>query len=260
MEADVLLRVACFLGTLFFVATWELIYPRRQLIAAKGTRWFSNLSIVLINSLLLRIVFPITTLGVAAFASQRGWGLLRLIDLSYPAQVVLSVVVLDFAIYLQHVMFHTLPSLWRVHRMHHSDVDIDASTGVRFHPIEIVISMGLKFAVIILCGAPALAVLIFEVLLNATSMFNHANIFIPLKIDKLLRLVLVTPDMHRVHHSIYPNETHSNFGFNLAWWDRLFGTYRAQPRNGHTAMKIGIELFRESKYLRLGWLLLIPFL
>jgi sterol desaturase/sphingolipid hydroxylase (fatty acid hydroxylase superfamily) len=192
-------------------------------------------------------------------AESRGWGLFHLLDTPLWLSLVVSVAALDFAIYLQHRLFHAVPLLWRLHRMHHADLEIDVTTGARFHPIEILLSMIIKLGVVIALGAPAAAVLMFEVLLNATSMFNHGNVRLPLAADRLLRWVVVTPDMHRVHHSILPRETNSNFGFNLPWWDRLLGTYRPQPEAGHDGMTIGLDIFRDVRELRLDRLLLQPF-
>ncbi len=254
------IRLGIFFGILLLVALWELMAPRRALTESKGLRWVSNLGIVFLNSLVLRLVFPMVAVGMAFLAEERGWGLLNNFAPPYWLSVVISVVALDFVIWTQHVMVHAIPALWRLHRMHHADLDFDVTTGARFHPIEIILSMGIKLTVITALGPPALGVLIFEVLLNATAMFNHGNIRLPLGLDRLLRLVVVTPDMHRVHHSIIPREANSNFGFNLPWWDRLFGTYRDQPQEGHQGMTIGIKQFRESKYLGLHWLLLQPFL
>jgi sterol desaturase/sphingolipid hydroxylase (fatty acid hydroxylase superfamily) len=211
------------------------------------------------NELLVRLIVPAGAFGLALEAEKRGWGLLNNISVPYVAAILVAFVVLDLAIYLQHVMFHAVPVLWRVHRMHHADLDFDVTTGSRFHPIEIVLSLVLKLAVVGILGPPAAAVLLFEVVLNSTSMFNHANLRISQNIDAWLRLVLVTPDMHRVHHSIAVNETNSNFGFNLPWWDRALGTYRAQPEAGHERMTIGINLFRDAEQLRLDRMLLQPF-
>jgi sterol desaturase/sphingolipid hydroxylase (fatty acid hydroxylase superfamily) len=208
---------------------------------------------------MLRILFPIAAVGVALLGEEHGWGLLNAFTFPVWISVAVSVVTLDFAIYLQHVLFHAVPLLWRLHRMHHADLDIDVTTGVRFHPIEIALSMCIKLMVVVALGAPALAVLIFEVLLNATSLFNHGNIRIPLPFDRVLRWLVVTPDMHRVHHSWHPDETNSNFGFNLPWWDRLLGTYKDQPRDGHQGMTIGINQFREPSWERLDRMLIQPF-
>ena len=229
------------------MALWEAVAPRRALTVSKALRWANNLGVVCLNTVLVRVVFPGAAVGVALFVAEQGWGVFNYYALPYGLVVLLCVLVMDFAIYLQHVMFHATPALWRLHRMHHADLDFDVTTGARFHPIEILLSMLIKFAVIALLGAPALAVLIFEVLLNATSMFNHSNVRIPLNLDKVLRWFVVTPDMHRIHHSIEDDETNSNFGFNLPWWDRLLGTYRAQPRADHQDMVIGIQTFRDAK-------------
>ena len=228
------------------MAAWELVAPLRKQRIGRGTRWPNNLGIVLLDTALVRLAFPMTAVGLALVAEVRGWGLLHAFDDPWWLAVPLSVIFLDLAIYLQHVLFHAVPALWRLHRMHHADLEFDVTTGVRFHPIEILLSMGIKFGVIAALGTPAIAVVIFEVLLNATSMFNHGNVSIPVRLDRLLRWIVVTPDMHRVHHSIVVRETNSNFGFNLPWWDRLFGTYRDQPAAGHEGMTIGIEQFRDA--------------
>jgi sterol desaturase/sphingolipid hydroxylase (fatty acid hydroxylase superfamily) len=233
--------------------------PRRKQAISRGWRWPNNLGVVVINTLLIRILFPTTAVGLALFSEARGFGLFNVVGGPAWVGVVASVIILDLAIYLQHVLFHAVPALWRLHRMHHADLEFDVSTGLRFHPIEILLSMLIKFVVVAALGAPALSVLIFEVLLNATSMFNHANVRIPTWIDRVLRWIVVTPDMHRVHHSILSRETNSNFGFNLPWWDRLFGTYRAQPAAGHENMTIGIEQFRDSRELGLDRMLFQPF-
>ncbi|MFQ5456775.1 MAG: sterol desaturase family protein [Nitrospirota bacterium] len=260
MNNEISIRLSIFFIIFFLIAAWELITPRRRLIVSKMVRWYSNLGITFINSLLLRLLFPILGIGMAILAQERNWGLFNNFELSRRVVVVISVIVLDFAIYLQHIMFHAVPALWRLHRMHHTDMDFDVTTGSRFHPVEIILSMIIKLAAVVVLGPPSLAVLTFEVILNTTSMFNHGNIYIPAKIDHVLRWLIVTPDMHRVHHSIIHQETNSNFGFNLPWWDRLLGTYRDQPKSGHESMKIGIEAFREPKYLNLHWLLIQPFL
>ena len=232
------------------MAVWELVAPRRSQAIGRGWRWPNNLGVVAVNTLLVRILFPTTAVGFALLAEARGFGLFNVIALPPGSAVVASVIILDLAIYLQHVLFHAVPALWRLHRMHHADLEFDVSTGLRFHPIEILLSMLIKLAVVAALGAPAVAVVIFEVLLNATSMFNHGNVRIPFGLDRVLRWLVVTPDMHRVHHSILSRETNSNFGFNLPWWDRLFGTYRAQPAAGHEAMTIGIEQFRDRARAR----------
>jgi sterol desaturase/sphingolipid hydroxylase (fatty acid hydroxylase superfamily) len=252
-------RLAVFACVFAVMALWELLAPRRPQAVGRGVRWPGNLGIVVLDALLVRLLFPTTAVGLALVAEALGWGLFNMLSWPTWIAVVLSVLVLDFAIYLQHVLFHAVPALWRLHRMHHADLEFDVSTGLRFHPIEILLSMLIKFVVIAALGVPALAVLIFEVLLNATSMFNHSNIRLTGTIDRLLRWIVVTPDMHRVHHSILVRETNSNFGFNLPWWDRLFGTYCAQPAAGHEGMTIGIGQFRDPRELGFVRMLLQPF-
>lgn len=252
-------RLSAFLGVLTLMVLWESLAPRRPRKLPRWYRWSGNFGILAIDTLLIRLLLPLSAVGVAAHAEAQGWGLFRAIDASYWFAIIASVMILDLAIYTQHALFHFVPPLWRLHRVHHADLELDATTGVRFHPIEILLSMGIKLGVVVAIGAPALAVLIFEVLLNATSMFNHANVRLPERLDRLLRLIVVTPDMHRVHHSILRTETNSNFGFNLPWWDRLFGTYRAQPQAGHDEMILGIEQFRDPRELRLNRMLWQPF-
>jgi sterol desaturase/sphingolipid hydroxylase (fatty acid hydroxylase superfamily) len=253
------IRLAAFIGVFTAMALWEAAAPRRPSSYSRLTRWPSNLAIVALNTVLLRILLPATAVVLALLAAQRGWGLLNSLPLPWWSTVVVSVLLLDLAIYLQHVMFHGVPALWRVHRMHHADLDFDVTTGARFHPIEIVLSMLIKFGVVAALGTPAVSVLFFEVLLNATSMFNHGNVRIPVWLDRWLRWFVVTPDMHRVHHSIVVGETNSNFGFNLPWWDRLLGTYRDQPAAGHQGITIGIEQFRDRRELRFDRMLFQPF-
>jgi len=256
---ETLIRLAAFAGVFAVMAAWEILAPRRRQKLGRGTRWPSNIGIVVLDTVLVRLVFPTTAVGLTLLAETRGWGLFRALDLPVWVNVLLAVAALDLVIYLQHVLFHAVPVLWRLHRMHHADLEIDVTTGARFHPIEILLSMGLKLGVVAALGAPAVAVLAFELLLNATSMFNHSNVRMPGWLDRCLRWIVVTPDMHRVHHSIVVRETNSNFGFNLPWWDRLFGTYRAQPAAGHEAMIIGIEQFREPAEQRLDRMLTQPF-
>ncbi len=253
------IRLTAFLGIFVIVALAELAVPRRALTMSKFTRWIANLGIVALNTVVVRLLFVTAAVGLAHAASSAGWGLFNLLDWPLWLEVVLAIVLLDFVIYLQHVMFHAVPALWRLHMMHHADLDFDVTTGARFHPIEIVLSMILKMAVVAALGPHPAAVVVFEVLLNATAMFNHGNVRLPLAVDRVLRLVLVTPDMHRVHHSVVRTETNSNFGFNLPWWDRLLGTYRAQPAAGHQGMTIGLEQFREPTKLTLWHILLLPF-
>src|SRR5712691_5905852 len=254
-----LIRLAAFGGVFVAMAIWEVIGPRRKQAIGRGWRWPNNLGIVAVDTLLVRILFPVTAVGLALVAEARGFGLFNALSVPAWVGVAASVLLLDLVIYLQHVLLHAVPALWRLHRMHHADLEFDVSTGLRFHPIEILLSMAIKLAVIAALGTPAVAVLIFEVLLNATSMFNHGNVRIAPAIARILRWLVVTPDMHRVHHSILARETNSNFGFNLPWWDRLFGTYRAQPAAGHDGMTIGIEQFRDQRELGLDRMLLQPF-
>ncbi|HJO69892.1 MAG TPA: sterol desaturase family protein [Rhodospirillales bacterium] len=253
------IRLGFFFGIFAIMALWEVVTPRRPRVVSRWIRWPSNLGVVALNTALLRILVPTAAMGLALVAEERGWGLLNHLGLPGWLAAGLAVVVLDFAVYLQHVMFHAVPALWRLHRMHHADLDFDMTTGARFHPIEILLSMAIKLVVVSALGPPALAVLIFEVLLNGTSMFNHGNVRILPGVDRVLRWIVVTPDMHRVHHSIIGRETNSNFGFNLSWWDRLLGTYRAQPADGHQGMTIGIAQFRDPRELRLDRMLVQPF-
>lgn len=241
------IRMGFFFGMLAIIGLWEVIAPKRALTVSKTIRWVNNLGLVFFNSFIVRLVFPVAAIGVAATAQENSWGLLNNIDLPVWAAAVLAIVIMDLVIYIQHVMMHAIPALWRLHRVHHADPDYDVTTGARFHTLEIILSMGIKFCTIVLLGPPVFAVIIFEVILNATAMFNHGNIGLPKSVDKVVRWFLVTPDMHRVHHSIEDDETNSNFGFSLPWWDRLFGTYRDQPRGGHEAMTIGIRQFKEVK-------------
>jgi len=253
-------RLIAFFGVFAVIALWEAAAPRLKRNHSRWRRWPSNLGIVALDTIILRLLFPAAAVGVAAAAADSGWGLLNIVDLPVWLEVLIAVAVLDLAIYLQHVMVHAAPLLWRLHRVHHTDLDYDVTTGARFHPIEIVLSMVIKLAVASAIGASPPAVIIFEVLLNATAMFNHGNIRLPPPVDRVIRLGLVTPDMHRVHHSVIPAETNSNFGFSLSVWDRLFGTYCDQPSMGHEGMTIGIEAFREPEDLRLDKMLIQPFI
>jgi sterol desaturase/sphingolipid hydroxylase (fatty acid hydroxylase superfamily) len=257
--AEMTVRVASFAAIFAVMAAWELVSPCRSLLAGRKPRWPNNLGILIIDALAVRLVIPTAAVGVAIMASERGWGLFNLMGLPGWLSGLAGFLVLDLVIYAQHYVFHHVPWLWRLHRMHHADLDIDLTTGVRFHPIEILISLMIKVATVLIFGIPAVAVLIFEVVLNATSVFNHANVAMPAWLDRVLRVVVVTPDMHRVHHSVIRTETDSNFGFNLPWWDRLFGTYRAQPAAGHLRMTIGLPIFRDFRELRLDRLLTQPF-
>ena len=253
------IRLSAFVGIFAAMALWEMLAPQRPQAIGRLRRWPGNLGIVALNTLLVRLVFPTAAVGVALLAQVQGWGLFHALQAPAWLAITASVIVLDLAIYFQHVLFHAVPALWRLHRMHHADLEFDVTTGARFHPIEILLSMAFKLGVVAALGAPAVAVLIFEVLLNATSMFNHGNVRLAERFDGVLRWFVVTPDMHRVHHSILPRETNSNFGFNAPWWDRLFGTYRAQPAAGHQEMTIGIAQFRDPRELRLDRMLVQPF-
>ncbi len=259
IENESVIRLSVFAGVFALMAVLELSMPRKERTEPLPRRWFTNIAIVVADTLTLRLLFPILAVGVAGIATAKGWGLFALVDLPFWFEVVVSAILLDLAIYGQHVASHKVPMLWLVHRMHHADRDIDVTTGARFHPVEIVLSMLYKFVVIILLGAPALAVFIFEVLLNGSAMFNHANWRMPLGLDKIVRTVFVTPDMHRVHHSIHQRETDSNYGFNLSIWDRMFGTYIEQPQDGHDAMTIGLKPYQDSKPSNFLWCLLLPF-
>ncbi|MCK5256324.1 MAG: sterol desaturase family protein [Deltaproteobacteria bacterium] len=260
MNPEITIRLSFFFSIFILLALWELLNPRRALGTSKKMRWFNNLVIVLLDTVIVRLLFPLVPMSMALLAQERGWGLFNNLGVPYLLEVTVAVIVLDFVIYLQHVLFHAVPLLWRFHMVHHADLDLDVTSGVRFHPIEIILSMGIKLAAVGSLGLPALAVFIFEILLNGTSMFNHSNVFIPFKLDRIIRLLIVTPDMHRVHHSVILRETDSNYGFTLSWWDRLLGTYRAQPAKGHQGMTIGLSRFLDEKRQTLLWLLALPFL
>ncbi|MDP2504645.1 sterol desaturase family protein [Oceanobacter sp. 3_MG-2023] len=257
-----IIRTSVFFGVLLLMALLEMLQPRRPLHASKPQRWLNNLGLVVLNSLILRLLFPAAAVGIALLAEQHHWGLLHtplLEQLPSPLLLVATILLLDYLIWAQHRVFHAVPLLWRLHRMHHTDLDIDVTTALRFHPLEILLSMLIKTAVITLLGLPALAVLLFEILLNASAMFNHANIRLPDRLDRHLRRIIVTPDMHRVHHSWHPAETHSNFGFFLSVWDQLFGTYVPQPKDGHLNMTIGLKQYRQPQDSRIDQLLIQPF-
>ena len=260
MNTETLLRLGSFLTILAAMGTVETLWPRRRLSTGKGRRWFSNLSVAFLASVLTRVLIPLLPAAVAAYCAAHGIGLLHIVPMPPVVAWVGSVLVLDMAIYWQHVLFHRQRLLWRVHRMHHADLDIDASTGIRFHPVEIALSMLIKLAVVLILGPPAGAVILFEIVLNGCAMFNHANVRIPLKADRILRLFLVTPDQHRVHHSTDMREANMNFGFSFPWWDRMFRTYKAQPDLGHKGMRIGLNIFRDSEFGKLTRMLAIPFL
>ena len=258
LAAEPLIRLGVFATVLTVLIAGELLAPRRQFTVRRSRRWPGNVGVVVISTVLTRILFPTAAVGLALVAEANGWGLLNLVAAPDWLAILVAIVLLDLIIYAQHRLFHAVPILWRLHRMHHADLEIDVTTGFRFHPGEIVLSMVIKLGAVAVLGAPALGVMIFEILLNATSLFNHSNIRLSVAVDERLRRILVTPDMHRVHHSIVARETNSNFGFNLPWWDRLFGTYRAQPAAGHEAMTIGLTLFRDPSELRLDRILMQP--
>lgn len=259
MEHEPLIRLTLFLGVFAAVALAEWRWPRRRPLH-KGQRWLTNLGLISLNAVVLRLLFPAAAVGMALIAKEEGWGLFNQLQLGYGAAVLLSVIALDLFIYLQHVLFHSVPLLWRLHMIHHADLEYDLTTGLRFHPIEIVLSMVIKFAAIAALGAPVLAVIIFEILLNACAMFNHGNLRLPPRLDRVIRWFIVTPGMHFVHHSSAKEETNSNYGFCLSCWDRLFGTYRSQPRLGYDGMEIGLTQFRDRTRLTLRWLLILPFI
>jgi len=256
---EIAVRLAAFAAVFAVMAAWELLAPRRELSVGRKPRWPGNLGIVIVDALAVRLLIPTAAAGTALIAAERGWGLLNMLATPGWLAAIVGFLLLDLLIYAQHVVFHHVPVLWRLHRMHHADLDIDVTTGGRFHPIEILLSMLIKIAAVLAFGTPAVAVVIFEVVLNATSMFNHSNVAMPERLDRVVRWLVVTPDMHRVHHSIERRETDSNFGFNLPWWDRLFGTYRSAPEAGHVAMTLGIPIFRDRRELRLDRLLTQPF-
>jgi sterol desaturase/sphingolipid hydroxylase (fatty acid hydroxylase superfamily) len=252
------IRLAAYITVLAAMLLWEALAPDRTRVSPRGIRWSGNLGIAVVSTLLVRFAVPLVPVAAALRADGRGWGLFHIVAVPHWLAGLIAFIVLDIAIYLQHRVMHAVPLLWRLHRMHHADLDVDATTGLRFHPIEILLSLALKIAVVIALGAPALAVMLFEITLNACAIFNHANIRLPRAVDAAVRLLLVTPAMHRVHHSIVRTETDSNFGFSVPWWDWLFGTYRARAAAGDH-MQIGLSLFREPGASRLDRLLLQPF-
>ena len=262
-QGDDLIRFGVFAVVFIVMAVVEFAWPKRKLIASKGRRWFTNIGISVTAGLLIRLmtmaVVPIAAVTAAFYAEDHEYGLLN--QVSWPAwvKVVVSLVLLDLAIWAQHLASHKIPVLWRLHKVHHADRDIDVTTAVRFHPIEIALSMLWKIVVVMALGAPPLAVFLFEVILNACAMFNHANVALPGWADAILRLVVVTPDMHRVHHSVLRREHDSNYGFNLSLWDRLFRTYTAQPKGGHQGMTIGLTSYQSAEPSKLGWSLILPF-
>ncbi|MEE9314141.1 MAG: sterol desaturase family protein [Rhizobiaceae bacterium] len=255
-----IIRLGVFVGLFALFALTEYFTPRRKLTMLKSHRWFTNIAIIILDGALVRVIFPAAAVGVALWANANGWGLFNLIEVPFWLAALISIVVLDFAVWWSHLLSHKIPLLWRIHRMHHSDRDIDVSTAIRFHPIEIIVSMAWKVCWVIALGAPAVAVILFEILLNGLALFNHSNTKLPLWLDAIVRKLIVTPDMHRVHHSIIVSETDSNYGFNLSIWDRMFSTYTAQPKLGHDDMIIGIEEWQDEGPTKLGWTLSVPFI
>ncbi len=256
--SEAALRIGCFVGIFALMAGWEALAPLRARAVPRSLRWSNNLALVMLDSLIVRLAFPVTAVSFAALAAERGWGLWNALAIPFWPALILSLLLLDLTVYLQHRLFHAVPLLWRLHRVHHADIEFDVTTALRFHPGEMLVSMGIKLAAIAALGAPALAVLIFEIVLNGAAMFNHANVTLPARLDRVLRWVLVTPDMHRIHHSTDPVEMNRNFGFNLPWWDRLLGSYCAEPQLDQRAMPIGLDQFRAREELRLDRMLLQP--
>ena len=261
MENEVTIRLLVFLGLFALFACAEVLLPRRARNIKRSPRWFTNIGLIIIDSLTIRLmafVLPVMAVAAAADASDKGWGLLSLVNWPNWVELILAILILDFVIWAQHLITHKIPLLWRLHQVHHADRDMDVTTAIRFHPIEIALSMMLKIGIVYALGPTAFAVILFEILLNGTAMFNHANINIPKNLDKVIRLLLVTPDMHRVHHSDIREEHDSNYGFSLSIWDRVFGTYVSQPMKGHDDMTIGLQ-WQDEKPLKLSWALMLPF-
>ncbi len=257
--SESVIRLTAFLAIFATLAVLELSVPRREANASKGARWRTNLAMVIAGALIVRVVFPMAAVGTAIWAEQHGYGLFRALETPSLIAGFIAFLVLDFAVWLEHFASHKIPILWRIHRMHHSDIDFDVTTALRFHPLEILLSMVWKAGVVIALGAPVLAVLAFEIVLNGAAMFNHSNLKLPLRADKVLRRLIVTPDMHRIHHSIRYHEMDTNYGFNFAFWDRLFGTYTFDPQDGHTGMTIGLPDHQDTAPTGLIWSLVLPF-
>lgn len=267
LRSELFVRLAFFIGAFALMASLEVLRPRKHLVLGRLKRWPANLGIIALGSLLVRLLgaltallaVPLVAIAAGAFAERNGWGLLNLVTWPTGLEIVLAIVVLDFAMWLQHLLSHRIELLWRIHRMHHADRDIDVSTALRFHPLEIAVSMLYKVVWVLVIGASPVAVLAFEVVLNALALFNHANVAFPAPVERILRAFVVTPDMHRVHHSVHAGEHNSNYGFNLSVWDRVFATYVAAPRDGHDAMTIGLPEFQTDAPARIGWCLVLPF-
>ncbi|NNC36525.1 MAG: sterol desaturase family protein [Acidimicrobiales bacterium] len=259
VEYESQLRLGIFVGVLLTMMTLEFLFPRKKRSKTRLRRWTTNLLIILVDNVVIRLVFPIVAVGTALLATTKSWGIFNLIDLPVVLEIILAMIILDLLIYAQHIVFHMVPAFWNIHKVHHADRDIDVTTGIRFHPIEMVLSLLYKMICIVLLGAPVAAVLLFELILNACSMFNHSNVKIPLGFERSLRFFIVTPDMHRVHHSVIKRETNSNYGFSISLWDRLFGTYRDQPSEGHDDMTIGVAEYQNDGPTSFTWSLLLPF-
>lgn len=262
MEHETIIRLVIFLGLFSILAVVEALAPRRQRMQTRSRRWTTNWAFTIANTLLLRVfafAVPLLAVGAAIDAKAQGWGVFNILALPAWIEVIAAVLILDLAIWAQHLITHKVPLLWRLHRVHHADVDMDVTTAIRFHPLEIGLSMLLKIGIVYLLGPAAIAVILFEIILNGTAMFNHANIRLPLWLDGMVRKVLVTPDMHRVHHSVQRHEHDSNYGFALSVWDRMFGTYIAQPAAGHDAMQVGLE-WQDDRPSKLVWSMSLPFL
>ncbi|OUR78813.1 hypothetical protein A9Q83_06330 [Alphaproteobacteria bacterium 46_93_T64] len=259
LENEPTIRMSFFFSALVLVGIWEVVRPRRPLLVSKLWRWANNLGLTFLNSFILRVIFPILAVGLAASCTENGWGLLNWISLPLWAAIIVAIVLQDLIIYGQHVLFHHVPVLWRLHKMHHADLDYDVTTGARFHPIEICLSMGIKLGIVFLLGPPVIAVILFEIILSTMAMFNHANAKLPKSIDRVLRLLIVTPDMHRVHHSTVHPEFNRNFGFNLSIWDKIFGTYKTEPDAGQVGMTIGLPEYQRRKIQNILWMILLPF-
>ena len=259
LQSEATIRLSSFISLLLIFALWEALNPRKIRALGRTERWFTNITLSVLNSLVLRFLFPVLAVECALVAEDNGWGLLNLLSLPFWVEFVAALLLLDLAIYAQHVLTHHWHPLWRLHKVHHADRDVDVTTAIRFHPIEIAFSMALKILLVLIIGPAAAAVIVFEIVLNGTAMFNHANIRLPTSVDRVLRTVLVTPDMHRVHHSVLEAETNSNYGFNLSFWDRLFGTYRPQPSAGHDGMTIGLAPYQGAQPANFVWSLALPF-
>lgn len=260
MTEEAVTRLSIFIGLFAILAACEYFVPRRELKPVKARRWTTNAAIVIIDSILVRLLFKTAAVGGALWAAEAGFGLFNQMAAPYWLAFTVTILVLDFAVWLSHVASHKIPLFWRIHRMHHSDVDIDVTTAIRFHPVEIILSMVWKYSVVLALGAPAAAVLVFEIILNGGAMFNHSNLKLPMAVDRVLRWFVVTPDMHRVHHSVDRRETDSNYGFNFSFWDRIFATYIDQPEKGHDGMSIGISEWQDERPTGLAWTLSVPFI